>query len=256
MNTAPDPTFLRFEKWFISAQDRAGQWFTTQTRIITVIASIIAAFVLQLDGFELIHRISSNPDLRSKLVANAENLQKDAERVFQNATVGTQDEHKKMIDELRTKHPEIGSELDNRPDYIALGDVDQWMREKLKGKPNGEEIVADYNQIFARKKLDSAGLSFEKINNDFKKTGIDLLPQPYPHIVAKDWTWSRFWRLSGEWSSLMRRLLGILLSAALLSLGAPFWFNTLKSLTDLRPKLAQQIDENPQRNPPTPASKQ
>jgi hypothetical protein len=37
----------------------------------------------------------------------------------------------------------------------------------------------------------------------------------------------------------------MLASAALLSLGAPFWFNLLKALTNLRPALAQQVDKNP-----------
>ena len=43
----------------------------------------------------------------------------------------------------------------------------------------------------------------------------------------------------------MQHLLGLLASAALLSLGAPFWFNILKSLTNLRPLLAQEVDKNP-----------
>jgi hypothetical protein len=41
-------------------------------------------------------------------------------------------------------------------------------------------------------------------------------------VVAS--TWSHFW--------------GMATSAALLSLGAPFWFNLLKTLSNLRPILA------------------
>jgi hypothetical protein len=35
---------------------------------------------------------------------------------------------------------------------------------------------------------------------------------------------------------------GVLLTAALLSLGAPFWFNMLKQLVNLRPVLANKQD--------------
>jgi hypothetical protein len=42
-------------------------------------------------------------------------------------------------------------------------------------------------------------------------------------------------------------LFGIIVSAALLGLGAPFWFSLLKNLTTLRPALAQAIDDNPKR---------
>jgi len=40
-----------------------------------------------------------------------------------------------------------------------------------------------------------------------------------------------------------RHLLGVAASAALLSLGAPFWFNILKSITNLRTVLARKNDE-------------
>jgi hypothetical protein len=49
----------------------------------------------------------------------------------------------------------------------------------------------------------------------------------------------------GPWSWSFMHLLGMLASAALLSLGAPFWFNTLKTLTNLRPSLAAKVDNNP-----------
>src|SRR6266704_950755 len=45
------------------------------------------------------------------------------------------------------------------------------------------------------------------------------------------------------WSSFtMQKLLGVLLSAALLSLGAPFWFESLKSALKLRSSLAESDD--------------
>ena len=252
MNKENDETLVHLEKWFNSAQDRAQQWFTTHTRGVTVIAAIIAAFVLQLDAFKLMHRISSDPDLRSKLVAHADSLQKDAEKVFQNANVHDQPDHDAIIKELRQKHPEIGNTLDKRPDYTALSEVEKWMRDKLAGNKNAEEIVTDYKQIFARRRLESSADSFEKINTDFKKTGIDLLPDPYPPVLAKDWTAGKFWKLSGEWSWPLRHLLGILISAGLLSLGAPFWFNSLKTLTSLRPMLAGEVDKEPTQAPKKP----
>jgi hypothetical protein len=43
-------------------------------------------------------------------------------------------------------------------------------------------------------------------------------------------------------SSGLRHVLGLLLSWALLSLGAPFWFNLLKTLSSLRPLLASRAD--------------
>lgn len=240
-----DPTLAELEKWFNSAQDRAQQWFATRMRIVTVIAAIIAAFVLQLDAFALLQRISSNPELRAKLVAHVENLQKEAEKVFQNSDIGDQKAHKSIIDELRQNYPELGDTLDVRPNFTALSEIDKWMRDKLAGSKNTEDIVTNYKQIFAKQRLGVSAESFDKINTNFKKTGIELLPDPYPRLLADDWTLGKWWRLRGEWSWPLRHLLGILISAALLSLGAPFWFNSLKTLTNLRPLLAGKVDKEP-----------
>jgi hypothetical protein len=61
---------------FNSAQDRAKQWFAMHTRIVTVLASAVAAMVLQLDTFDLLRRISADPELRARLVANVPAIHK------------------------------------------------------------------------------------------------------------------------------------------------------------------------------------
>jgi len=47
-------------------------------------------------------------------------------------------------------------------------------------------------------------------------------------------------------------LLGILATAGLLALGAPFWFNLLKNLMSLRPALATLIEKRPTSAPALP----
>jgi hypothetical protein len=50
--------------------------------------------------------------------------------------------------------------------------------------------------------------------------------------------------LGGQYCALSTaKVLGLLLGGMLLSLGAPFWFNALKTLTSLRPVLAQKVDQ-------------
>jgi hypothetical protein len=57
---------------------------------------------------------------------------------------------------------------------------------------------------------------------------LDLIPEPYPSLRALLWSMC----------PVNRQFWGILASTGLLSLGAPFWFNLLKSLSSLRPALA------------------
>jgi hypothetical protein len=47
-------------------------------------------------------------------------------------------------------------------------------------------------------------------------------------------------------------LFGVLMTAGLLTLGAPFWFNLLKNLTSLRPAVATLIEKRPQSAPALP----
>ena len=65
---------------------------------------------------------------------------------------------------------------------------------------------------------------------------LELIPNPYHSIDFLPW--------QNHWQNL--HLWGILFSAGLLSLGAPFWFNALKTLTALRPVVAKKLDDEQQ----------
>jgi hypothetical protein len=93
--------------------------------------------------------------------------------------------------------------------------------EEMRVVSTNEMAVAD---TAALRQLTNAAADFNSILND--KLKFQLMPDPYPQPFYNYWTpgWSHFW--------------GVVVSAALLSLGAPFWFNLLKSLSSLRPVLA------------------
>ena len=65
------------------------------------------------------------------------------------------------------------------------------------------------------------------VQNILSNTGYQLIPDPYPQ------PWYGPWETFGA-----REFWGTLVAAALLSLGAPFWFNALKTLTSLQPIVA------------------
>src|SRR6266403_1231158 len=47
---ATTQAYDRFQRWFGSGQDRAAQWFQMHVRIVTIVAAIVTAFLLQLDS--------------------------------------------------------------------------------------------------------------------------------------------------------------------------------------------------------------
>lgn len=105
----------------------------------------------------------------------------------------------------------------------------------------------------------------------FKKVasldGFEMIPKNFwrwsPHpgepawekthaVAAKEtgdwWNWicglpGTIWNFFAYYGTHMGHLFGVLIFGALLSMGAPFWFNMLKNLTDLRPALAKMLDQ-------------
>ena len=67
-------------------------------------------------------------------------------------------------------------------------------------------------------------------------TGFEFIPVGY-------WRWPAAGCWQGSACNIIRHLPGIALFAALLTLGAPYWFNILKNLASLRPALARAIGQ-------------
>ena len=257
--SATDVALVNLEKWFNSAQDRAQQWFAIHTRIVTVIAAFIAAFVLQLDGIDLLKRISADSDLRDKLVAASDTVQNLAKNVLtEQGNHVDKAVHKAAIAELKKKHTNLPSTLDEAQDFKSVEEARKWVEERLKSDSQQEAIADDYVQLLRTAKLKE---SLDTIKSVAGASPLQLVPSPYPISFNRNWPspgwfgWLHVINIADTWSWPAHRLLGILVSAALLSLGAPFWFNTLKSLTNLRPKLAEEVDKDPKQLPQTPTAK-
>ncbi len=222
---------------FNSAQDRAKQWFAMHTRIVTVLASAVAAMVLQLDTFDLLRRISADPELRARLVANVPAIQKQADEVFKAAGAATPILQARVLGDIDRRFAGVSNLLSGNLPAHMTADPLPWLQERLAPTPWSNQIPAIASTFSAAVSTASSeavqdwSRRFGTIQEEFSKTGLQLIPSPYPSLAKC------FWPLP--------HLLGLLASAALLSLGAPFWFNALKTLTNLRPILADQIDRNP-----------
>jgi hypothetical protein len=89
---------------------------------------------------------------------------------------------------------------------------------------------------------DAQKKAFADLTARIDSTGFELLPSGW---FAR-WPTEKLW-----W---FNHLFGLALSAGLLTLGAPFWFNLLKNLTSLRPALASLDEKRPTSAPALPAA--
>ncbi|MBI3472622.1 MAG: hypothetical protein HY013_14805 [Candidatus Solibacter usitatus] len=208
------------EAWFHSTMDRVSQRFALWMRGWTVAFAILFAFGAHLDSLFLVKQISSNAEVRAKLVNSADAMLRTASAVAENPDLpkilaGA-------VAQLKTKEPDATRGIGEPPTFQTRDAAAAWFSGAAKGDA---KLVAEFQQIL-NDSLKTPTSTLQAQANDIKRllgdSGIQLLPSPYPGI-----------HFNGK-----REVAGILVTAAFLSLGAPFWFNALKGLSNLRPTLA------------------
>jgi hypothetical protein len=215
-------------RWFDAMMDRVSQRFVTQTRVWTILFSVAIAFALHLDAPKLLGRLSTDAEMRSRLAVSADALANRADEILlpsaDDASPVYVQAMKRLIDTHKT---ELGA-LEEPSGFTDLNGAKEWLSTHLETAniQDAERWQQEYDLLVPQAALLKAADNLRQIWEE--NLAFELIPDPYPT------PWYNFWTPS--WSHLW----GTLASAALLSLGAPFWFNALKTLSNLRPVLANK----------------
>ncbi|MDQ2658981.1 MAG: hypothetical protein M3Y03_01015 [Verrucomicrobiota bacterium] len=222
-----DPARAKFDAWFKSAQDRAQQWFQMHARGLTIAASILVALVLQLDAVEIFHFVSTNGAARNALVGNAEQL-------IKNESVAL-DQKGGLIEHIADAWI---AQTQSTPLNLAGVTNTRQLRDLFAAQPNFnarsfDEVVATSSRAY----FDEQHNQLADLTKAVSATGFEFIPVGY-------WRWPAGAEVKGSIGNIAPHLPGIALFAALLTLGAPYWFNILKNLASLRPALARAISND------------
>jgi hypothetical protein len=323
----------RFQRWFGSGQDRAEQWFQMHVRIVTIVAAIVTAFLLQLDTGDIYRQLRDQPKLVEALVKSAPGVLEKGETVVDPGntpayhayllwlrkhplfpldalpTPGDQDHYRQEIkkrlatpadteDPVRqfdtafdqamkvegaaktppgaTAHAAYLSWVENFPTYklppsfdyekATKESVEQEIKTMIEKDPDKsakpEDLIAEYDDLqtegaYAFEKAHEK--TFADLQKKLDEAGFNLVPKSFwsrwdnEHIPSwAECRWTRW--IPRSVIHVFVHLLGILATAGLLALGAPFWFNLLKNLMSLRPAVATLIEKRPTSAPALPAS--
>jgi hypothetical protein len=227
------------EAWFESFMTRVSQWFAMNTRWITVALAIVLAFTMHLDAVTIIKQLKNDTESRGKLVAMADSL------LAQDPTaVETVEKHytEAMKDLLRGNAAKFDDGVtENSVTTIASRPAaEAWLMANAKAaeKPALMEayakLLGDRLQSALDKSIDRA----KTLQGQLSSAGIAIFPSDH---TSADWLEIRsahFW--------------GMAASVLFLSLGAPFWFNLLKQMTQLKSVVAAK-DEADERTPARPS---
>lgn len=190
----------RVEAGFNATMDRVRQRFTLQMRVWTVIFSVSVALIYHLDAAKIYSQISTDPQLRASLTEASTALIKQYETV-QGCQAST-----------------------TGPSGNAAGGTQQ---------PSGAPPSAGtQTQNQTGSNADSSKACDPKALAGYYTQVRDQLSSPELSLFQVPDNWLNF----GGWGGFSR----ILATAALLSLGAPFWYNALKSMVNLRSQVAEQ----------------
>ena len=216
------------DRWFDAMMDRVSQRFATQTRVWTIIFSVVVAFALHLDAQKLLVRLSTDAEMRSRLIASADALSNRAGEILVPSADGASTAYVQAMKRLIDAHKTELSTLGEPPGFTDLSGARKWLSTRLKAAniQDAEKYQQEYDALVPQAALLKAADNLQAIWEE--NLAFQLIPDPYP-TPWYDYSalgWSHLW--------------GTLASAALLSLGAPFWFNALKTLSNLRPVLASR----------------
>lgn len=273
MPTSSEPGLEGLRAWFDRVMERASQRFTVQARIVAVAVSCIFVLGAHFNALRLLQSMSQGAELRAQLAATTAGIDKQAEQfahskpssrvvvpeVYRAAMVAIL--HSGSVEASQSKDESEGKtsgrrrgrakerekaaavaapaedsvtaaakskalhELETVPGFASREEAEAWLSTTLDGNPAHESLTAAYQKELnaelvsdSDKLMDqSASLKSELARSQFK--------------LFQD---ERSWRESSG------GMPGLLVTIALLSLGAAFWYNTLQNLASLRPQLTRK----------------
>jgi hypothetical protein len=184
--------------------DRVSARFTANARVATFVSALVVAFVLQLDTVGIVNSLWMSDSLRSHLVTVAEQKVKQAK-------ADTESKDLPPIAGATTSGAAAGAAPTVAPTASPAGAAADATPPNDTVHKRSRELG---NNVEDLRQLASRGL-----------------------LTVPDAGFSAWW---DNWTDV--KIFGVILSALLLSLGAPFWYNTLKTLLGLREKIAAKDD--------------
>ncbi|MFT3768715.1 MAG: hypothetical protein QM820_24990 [Minicystis sp.] len=219
--------------WFDTTMDRTSERFVMWTRWATIIAAFILSFAMRVDTIDLIQKISTTPELRARLVQSADATIKLAdEYALKDANSGPM--ASRAIEAALKEKGEIKPDAPVPGDLVLRDRGTQWIAAHVTKPEDQAAIQALYEKKYdegAKERTKDLAARAWQVKGQLVDTELVLMPEGSALSFL-------------DWLKQGHHFVGVLMTTLLLSLGAPFWFNLLRQLGNLRPILAGKVDES------------
>ena len=195
-------------------------------RMISLFWAVVVAVVFQISTPDLIKQLSVDTEFRAALIAAAPRVLETAEQQFVQYE-GYKDLYKTALESLAQKYPQISDQITalNEDEIYPEGLAEQ-LSDLIKDNDDRARILADLEALLV------AGLikqRDEALANTM--ANIDQLSL----LNIRPWSKGKAF-YSGEGA--FQNWVGVLFTTILLTLGAPFWFNSVKTAVAWRDLLS------------------
>lgn len=208
---------LHLEAWFDRTMDQATEWYKRKIQVVLMVLGFFLAWIFDAGTFTIIHKLTVDKDAREKLVSLAtayvqnNPTRPDAIRLGDNA----------KLDSILLIKKKLDADIDKANSILGAG---SWL-------PNSVKVA--FNPI-ENKKYFTPDID-EKLL---------ICHEPY-HIDPDGTLYYRFtfWQKLGSFFLIsILHFWGFITTALALSLGAPFWFDLLNKLMQLRTSIKESTD--------------
>jgi len=202
---------LHLEAWFDETMDRASGWYKKHIQFILFFIGLAIAIVFNVDTIKIVNKLEKDPKLREQIVQQADAFVKD--------------------------HPNLDTDLMQQEiDY----------KKALEQQSNSNSSLSGRSGSILQDSLELAKYQFLKARRDtlinraesFMKNDINNVHQ----VLGLEW--DNYDYGSSLIISLLKSILGWVITALALSLGAPFWFDLLNKLMKLRGSVATPTSDD------------
>jgi hypothetical protein len=214
---------MELEAWFDRISDRMSQQFSRNSKIISVGLAVLVVVFFRLDSIQLLKRVYTDQELRARLVASVDYIRDMGAAVLEGASL--YDEAFKVL-----QGKVNGLTMPTQPIH-SNDDAVLWLKSNPPEGITEEKLLKEYDAALTeaiQAKLGTLGDMLATSRTVLNKMGLEIFGEG--HV---------FRGMVSSWQSVLGRIISIIL----LSLGAPFWFNMLKNLTNLRTRLMQNEEK-------------
>lgn len=214
------------EVWFNNAMDRVSGAYKRYTQLMLLIIGVVVSLLFNADTIQIWRTLASNDDLRRAVAEQAAAsmgvLAQEVDRVRQSGQGATPPASQEAIPSAGQDTTAGGARPNPDSASAAAG-------QDTASSAQADSAYALLVRSLAR--LDSTQLRLGWTEEEAMRLGVlredgkdpdgKLL---YAGAALKDW----------HWRSVLQKLLGLMLTAMALSLGAPFWFDMLNKVISIR----------------------